>query len=190
MFRQFPVSLQLLIISFAGGIAGCATPTDTSTTTPTGTTSTTSTTETSTATGTTSTTGTTTITGVAPPLGWRVLPNSPIGGYWNHDDVFFIDENIGWIADISGNIYKTTDGGENWEHQVDNEGTSYRALAFLDDQTGFVGTLGPGSWVDNHVSEYWQTTDNALLYYRKKYTVHFARVFNVGLEAVFGWENK
>ncbi len=98
-----------------------------------------------------------TSTEVAAPLGWRVLPNSPVGGYWNHDDVFFHDENTGWIADISGQIYKTIDGGDSWVQQADNEGTSYRALAFLDDQTGFVGTLGPGGWVG-------QTTDDVLLY--------------------------
>jgi len=105
----------------------------------------------------TTVTDTDTYTGVTGPLGWRVLPNSPVGGYWNHDDVFFHDENTGWIADISGQIYKTTDGGDSWEQQADNEGTSYRALAFLDDQTGFVGTLGPGGWVG-------QTTDDVLLY--------------------------
>lgn len=88
---------------------------------------------------------------------WRVLPNAPKGEYWNHDDIFFVDEDTGWICDISGTIYHTTDGGESWDKQVDQEGTSFRTLAFLNSQTGFVGTLGPDGWVD-------QTEDETLMY--------------------------
>ncbi|MCH7534440.1 MAG: T9SS type A sorting domain-containing protein [Bacteroidetes bacterium] len=93
---------------------------------------------------------------------WQVLPNSPIGGYMksgyqNHDDIEFCNENVGWICDIAGQIYKTTDGGDSWANLVDQEGTSYRCLAFINCDTGFVGNLGPGGWVMN-------TSDPVLMY--------------------------
>ena len=88
---------------------------------------------------------------------WQVLPNAPIGGYWNHDDITFTDQNTGWVCDISGQIYKTTDGGDNWTNVADQPGTSFRCIAFLDDQHGFVGNLGPMGWVN-------QTSDPTIMY--------------------------
>ncbi|MCH7534384.1 MAG: hypothetical protein IH948_01310 [Bacteroidetes bacterium] len=88
---------------------------------------------------------------------WQVLPNSPIGKYWNHDDIKFCNDNVGWICDISGQIYKTTDGGDSWVNLVNQGGTSFRCLAFIDCNTGYVGNLGPGDWVS-------QTIDTTLMY--------------------------
>lgn len=43
------------------------------------------------------------------------IPESPS----RYDDVFFLNENLGWAADGWGNaVYKTTDGGLNWTHQL------------------------------------------------------------------------
>ena len=89
--------------------------------------------------------------------GWEALPNSPKGGYWNHDDIVFWNDSLGWVCDISGKIYKTTDAGDSWDLVKDSPGTSFRAMAFISDSIGFVGTLGPGDWVD-------QTSDDTLMY--------------------------
>ena len=80
---------------------------------------------------------------------WRTLPNAPVGQYWNHDDITFIDEDRGWVCDISGRIYRTVDGGDSWELMIHQDGTSFRCIAFLDSLNGFSGTLGPGGWVNN-----------------------------------------
>ena len=90
---------------------------------------------------------------------WRTLPG-PEGGP-RMDDVFFINSSIGWgLLGIcsgwgctSGDIWKTTDGGQTWALQYSTWGYP-RSVGFVDSLTGWVGTLGPDS---NHVL--YQTTN-------------------------------
>ncbi|WP_298156874.1 YCF48-related protein [Flavobacterium sp.] len=63
-----------------------------------------------------------------------------------YDDVFFLNENIGWAANgYYAKVYKTVDGGENWTLQLDYTnpaGSAYfRNIEFLNENLGFVGTL-------------------------------------------------
>ena len=53
------------------------------------------------------------------------------------DDVFFINENVGWAANgFYAAVYKTLDGGSTWTLQMSNAtmGTNYyfRNIEFLD----------------------------------------------------------
>jgi len=62
------------------------------------------------------------------------------------DDVFFLNENLGWAANGGlGEVYKTTDGGANWTVQANNTilGSShyFRNIEFLNSNIGFLGTL-------------------------------------------------
>ncbi|MCX6160445.1 MAG: YCF48-related protein [Ignavibacteriae bacterium] len=65
----------------------------------------------------------------------------PPGG--NHFDIFFVDENIGWLGTSYGNsvgyIYKTTNGGNNWVTQAQNQWGGAKNLLFLNQNTGFAG---------------------------------------------------
>ena len=95
---------------------------------------------------------------------WQVLPNSPLAPYYHHDDIFFIDENIAWVCNISGEIWKTTDAGDSWTRVWNQPGTSFRTLTFVDEMTGWVGNLGPDSWVDTTTdpNPLYATTDGGL----------------------------
>jgi photosystem II stability/assembly factor-like uncharacterized protein len=99
-----------------------------------------------------------------PEGGWQVLPNSPLAPYYHHDDLFFIDENIGWVCNISGEIWKTTDGGDSWTRVLNLPGTSFRTLTFADAMTGWVGNIGIGGWpggiTDSNVL--YSTTDGGI----------------------------
>lgn len=62
------------------------------------------------------------------------------------DDVFFLDENTGWAANgYYSAVYKTVDGGQNWTTQVPQGGLGgfyyFRNIEFLNQNTGFLGTL-------------------------------------------------
>ena len=72
---------------------------------------------------------------------WYPLPEAPaIRG--KQDDIYFLDAETGWSVNGLGNIYKTDDGGATWEHLLHQEGTYFRAIAFLDAEVGFAGNIG------------------------------------------------
>ena len=77
---------------------------------------------------------------------WQVLPNAPIGGQWNHDDIACINEDTLWICDLDGRINKSTDGGDSWTRITNWPNTAFRCIDFFDSQHGFVGNLGRGGW--------------------------------------------
>ncbi|MDI9257960.1 WD40/YVTN/BNR-like repeat-containing protein [Flavobacterium sedimenticola] len=71
---------------------------------------------------------------------WKKLTTEPYPG--KQDDITFIDENTGWYVNGYGKIFHTTDGGTTWEKQVEQKGTFFRTIAFVDENVGFAGTVG------------------------------------------------
>ena len=57
-------------------------------------------------------------------------------------DVDFIDEQTGWFVAYDDTydecVWKTTDGGANWEVQYSHSSPNLRHLAFIDENTGFI----------------------------------------------------
>ncbi|MBI1190749.1 MAG: hypothetical protein GC200_08745 [Tepidisphaera sp.] len=73
---------------------------------------------------------------------WSKLATEPYSG--KQDDVYFVSPRVGWYANGAGKIFKTTDAGATWVTQLDQPGTYWRCLAFIDDKLGFAGNIGPG----------------------------------------------
>jgi photosystem II stability/assembly factor-like uncharacterized protein len=73
---------------------------------------------------------------------WSNLDSAPYNG-GKQDGIYFINKEIGWVVNGSGRIYKTTDGGETWIQQRNSPGTYFRSVAFVNEQTGFAGNIGP-----------------------------------------------
>ena len=71
---------------------------------------------------------------------WFKLKTEPFRG--KQDDIFFITPEVGWYVNGSGKIYKTTDGGATWVQKLNQPGTYFRAIAFIDDRRGFAGNIG------------------------------------------------
>lgn len=78
---------------------------------------------------------------------WNALPSIPGNEDGQRfDDVFFLNENLGWAANgYYASVLKTTDGGVTWTEQLSNgsQGTNYyfRNIEFLNENIGFLGTL-------------------------------------------------
>ncbi|MEO1032055.1 MAG: YCF48-related protein [Bacteroidota bacterium] len=78
---------------------------------------------------------------------WQVAPNifsNP--NNQRFDDVFFLNENLGWAANgFYARVYKTTDGGLNWTEQLNENNITgnyyFRNIEFLNEDIGFLGTL-------------------------------------------------
>ena len=75
-----------------------------------------------------------------PVMGWRKLDTESYPG--KQDDISFINEKEGWYVNGFGSIYHTQDGGVSWEKQLEQKGSFFRAILFLDENIGFVGTVG------------------------------------------------
>ena len=58
------------------------------------------------------------------------------------DDIFFIDENMGWYVNGSGQIFKTYNGGELWLEVFKKAGTFFRCIGFVDSLNGYAGNIG------------------------------------------------
>lgn len=71
---------------------------------------------------------------------WTKLITEPYPG--KQDDITFVNEQTGWYVNGLGTIYHTKDGGANWEKQLEKRGTFFRTIAFVDENVGFVGTVG------------------------------------------------
>lgn len=71
---------------------------------------------------------------------WEKLPTEAYKG--KQDDIYFVNENLGWYINGFGKIYRTQNAGKNWELQLEKKGTFFRCIAFIDSMTGFAGTVG------------------------------------------------
>lgn len=78
---------------------------------------------------------------------WHPLSSAYLNtGGSRFDDVFFLNDNLGWAANGSNAaVYKTTDGGLTWTPQMSEAtlgiNTYFRNIEFLNANIGFVGTL-------------------------------------------------
>jgi photosystem II stability/assembly factor-like uncharacterized protein len=72
--------------------------------------------------------------------GWVTLPNAPIAPNSRHDDVFFVSPDSGWVVNGSGEIHRTTDGGQSWTHQT-TVSNYLRSVGFATPLKGWAGAL-------------------------------------------------
>jgi photosystem II stability/assembly factor-like uncharacterized protein len=57
---------------------------------------------------------------------------------YNYNDIFFLDENDGWILGTNGNLWKTTNTGITWEHIYNNDINGGIGLQFTSSTTGWM----------------------------------------------------
>jgi photosystem II stability/assembly factor-like uncharacterized protein len=76
------------------------------------------------------------------PLMWRALPSAP-ENFIKLDDCYFTNESTGWVISSiihPGEVYKTTNGGYNWEMQYTTQ-SGFRCIGFGDSLSGWIGSL-------------------------------------------------
>ncbi|MBL0047776.1 MAG: hypothetical protein IPP32_06735 [Bacteroidetes bacterium] len=72
---------------------------------------------------------------------WKKLENAPTYK-GKQDDIFFLNDTLGWYVNGAGKIYKTYDGGESWAEKINKPGTYFRCIGFSDSLNGFAGNIG------------------------------------------------
>ena len=94
-------------------------------------------------------------------VGWTKLDTEPYPG--KQDDICFINEQIGWYVNGFGKVFHTKNGGITWEKLYEQKGSFFRAIAFMDQNIGFLGTVGTDYFpnVSDTIPLY-KTTDGGL----------------------------
>ncbi|MGC6431283.1 MAG: YCF48-related protein [Jejuia sp.] len=97
---------------------------------------------------------------------WQPVPNiAPNINNQRFDDIYFLNENLGWAANgFYARVYKTTDGGLTWNKQLDEADLTgdhyFRNIEFLNENIGFVGTLSSAFFKTVDGGNTWNTVNN------------------------------
>ncbi|ASK28657.1 photosystem II stability/assembly factor-like protein [Chryseobacterium sp. T16E-39] len=94
---------------------------------------------------------------------WTPFSYPPESGGGRYDDVFFLNENLGWAArGGNGAVFKTTDAGNTWIQQTvsSTPGEYYRNIEFLNENIGFLGTLNNNFYKTADGGSTWQRVNN------------------------------
>ncbi len=73
---------------------------------------------------------------------WEVLSNAPSEEFGRFEDMVFVNENVGYVIQIGGAVYKTTDGGNSWNQVYQFNGVPIRCIGFADEDNGWIGSIG------------------------------------------------
>ncbi|GEP51434.1 hypothetical protein FNO01nite_21060 [Flavobacterium noncentrifugens] len=91
---------------------------------------------------------------------WHELPSIP-QSQSRYDDIFFLNPDLGWAADGWGSaVYKTTDGGQNWQQENVSTEEYYRNIEFLNENIGFLGSLSHNFYKTIDGGNTWTTVTN------------------------------
>lgn len=102
---------------------------------------------------------------------WKKLDTEPYKG--KQDDIFFVDEYNGWYVNGYGKIYHTVNGGATWAMQLEQKGTFFRCIAFVDTLTGFAGTVGTDYFPNvTDTTPLYKTTDGGKTWQAVAYKGH------------------
>ncbi len=77
---------------------------------------------------------------------WQQLKTDEYKG--KQDDIYFLNERQGWYCNGSGKIYKTNNGGKDWNLCFEKKGTFFRCIGFADSLLGFAGNIGTDYFPD------------------------------------------
>ncbi len=77
---------------------------------------------------------------LSPTAAWTKLDTASFRG--KQDDIYFVNEKIGFYVNGDGKIYRTRDSGTTWQEVANKPGTYFRTIAFVDEKHGFAGNIG------------------------------------------------
>jgi photosystem II stability/assembly factor-like uncharacterized protein len=61
-----------------------------------------------------------------------------------YDDIWFLNEDVGWAVNGNGRILKTENGGADWDPQFHNPDVYFRCLSMANDRIGWAGCTTQG----------------------------------------------
>jgi photosystem II stability/assembly factor-like uncharacterized protein len=124
---------------------------------------------------------------------WRIttkrLPDNGIGSFLH--GVYFLDPKTGWVSGAGQSIWRTLDGGEIWQRQVnlgEKKSTDFTEVRFFNDREGWAyGSDGTDVMFTSDKGKNWTSIMN-----RPPYPTRHARVFFSSLThgCIFQWADE
>lgn len=71
---------------------------------------------------------------------WYKLPTEPYRG--KQDDIYFVNPELGFYVNGKGKIWRSQDGGQRWQLVLEKPGTYFRAIGMVDSLHGYAGNIG------------------------------------------------
>lgn len=88
---------------------------------------------------------------------WEVMPsNNALKDDKGVSDIAILSANELIITTLSGNCYKSLDGGENWELLYSGEKSALSSIAFFDANVGFIGGINNVFLYTNDAGKTWK----------------------------------
>lgn len=92
-----------------------------------------------------------------------ILKTTDSGNNWTqiqlagiNNSIHFININVGWVCSSEGNIYKTTDGGYNWNLKHSESGKELTSVTFYDENFGIASGYNRTILVTTDGGENWE----------------------------------
>ena len=82
---------------------------------------------------------------------WEIIQNAPSEDFGRFEDMVFVNENIGYVININGEVHKTIDGGNTWKLIYQFDSIPIRCIGFADENNGWIGSIGR---FGNQVADY------------------------------------
>lgn len=88
---------------------------------------------------------------------WSAVSGAPTA--LRFDDIYFVNDSIGWAVNNNGSVYSANVKSKTWKLQL-STGTYNRSTEFLDDTTGFVGTISSAVYRTGNAGKTWKRIDS------------------------------
>ncbi|HCW08156.1 MAG TPA: hypothetical protein DGG95_12415 [Cytophagales bacterium] len=88
---------------------------------------------------------------------WSAVAGAPTA--LRFDDIYFVNDSIGWAVNNNGLVYKANVRSKTWNPQLTTR-TYNRSVEFLDDTTGFVGTISSAVYKTSDAGMSWKRIDS------------------------------
>lgn len=72
-------------------------------------------------------------------MNWTTPLNEDISGFYHYNDIFFLNNQQGWIVSDNSGIGRTTNGGDNWFSVQNPVNGSFKCVQFINDNFGWIG---------------------------------------------------
>lgn len=119
--------------------------------------------------------------------GWKTWEAQPTGTTNKMWDVFFLNDTLGWICGLLGEIRHTSDGGKTWTQQTSGTNKYFTRLYFVDEKHGWVAG-GDGKVCRMKIEKVEGTNRDTVIWEEFELPISHTDVYGIFfIDTLWGW---